>query len=78
MNMDSNDSDATEVARRARARPDGIYSLPVVGRAASGVRDFYDEMSPKETDKTEVRIAKEVFRWGSAVTGAAAVAVVVL
>ena len=69
---------ASTVVFRPHARPDGIYSLPVVGRAASGVRDFYDEMSPKETDKREVRIAKEVFRWGSAVTGAAAVAVVVL
>lgn len=78
MDIDNFDPDGTEVARRADSRPDGIYSLPVVGRAASGVRDFYDEMSPKETDKIEVRIAKEVFRWGSAVTGAAAVAVVVL
>lgn len=56
----------------------GIYSLPVVGNAAAGARQFYDVMAPKETDSTEVRIAKEVFRWSSAVAGSAAVAVVVL
>lgn len=56
----------------------GIYSLPGVGHAASGVRRFYDDMAPRSTDATEVRFAKEVFRWGSVVTGAAAVAVIVL
>jgi hypothetical protein len=35
-------------------------------------------MAPEEADSTEVRVAKEVFRWSSAVAGAAAVAVVVL
>lgn len=56
----------------------GIYSVPVIGKAAGGVRRFYDEMAPREADSTEVRVAKEVFRWSSAVAGAAAVAVVVL
>lgn len=56
----------------------GIYSLPVIGNAAAGARQFYDEMAPKVTDSTEMRVAKEVFRWSSAVTGAAAVAVIVL
>lgn len=56
----------------------GIYSLPVVGPAAVRTRQFYDEMAPNETDSTEVRAAKEVFRWGSVAVGAAAVAVVVL
>ncbi|WP_454295878.1 hypothetical protein [Salana multivorans] len=56
----------------------GIYSLPVAGEAASGVRRFYDQMAPEVTDSTEVRVAKEVFRWSSAVAGAALVAVVVL
>lgn len=56
----------------------GIYSLPVLGNAAAGVRQFYDELAPKETDSTEVRVAKEVFRWASAAAGAAAVAMTVL
>jgi hypothetical protein len=61
------------------AKPSGgIYSLPVVGIAAARVRLFYDEMAPKETESTEMRVAKEVFRWSSAVAGASAVAVIVL
>lgn len=56
----------------------GLYSLPVVGNAAARVRHFYDGMAPKQTDSTEVRVAKEVFRYSSAVAGAAAVAVIVL
>jgi hypothetical protein len=56
----------------------GIHSLPVVGNAAARARQFYDELAPEETDSTEVRVAKEVFRWSSAVAGAAAVAMVVL
>jgi len=56
----------------------GIYSLPVVGNAAARARRFYDELAPQETDSSEVRVAKEVFRWSSAVAGAAAVAMVVL
>ncbi|MGE5292697.1 MAG: hypothetical protein ACM3ML_37005 [Micromonosporaceae bacterium] len=67
------------VARVEISRPSGgIYSLPVVGNAAARARQFYEEMAPKETDSTEVRVAKEVFRWSSAAAGAAAVAVVVL
>ncbi|GAA4565050.1 hypothetical protein GCM10023176_12270 [Micromonospora coerulea] len=62
-----------------RAKPTGgIYSLPVVGNAAAGVRQFYDDMAPSDTDRTEQRVAKEVLRWSSAVAGAAAVAVIVL
>lgn len=62
-----------------RAKPTGgMYSLPVVGSAAAGVRQFYDDMAPSDADRTEVRVAKEVLRWSSAVTGAAAVAVMVL
>jgi hypothetical protein len=62
-----------------RAKPTGgIYSLPVVGNAAAGVRQFYDDLAPSDTDRTELRVAKEVLRWSSAVAGAAAVAVMVL
>ena len=72
--------DGDEPAGRAESTTPsgGIYSLPVVGNAAAGVRQFYDQMAPKETDSTEVRVAKEVFRWSSAAAGAAAVAVIVL
>jgi hypothetical protein len=75
-----NHYDRDGVAVRAEsAKPSGgIYSLPVVGNAAAGVRQFYDEMAPKETDSTEIRVAKEVFRWSSAVAGAAAVAMTIL
>lgn len=66
-------------ARVERTDPaEGIYSVPVIGNAAAGVRRFYDQMAPRESDSTEVRVAKEVFRWSSAVAGAAAVAVAVL
>jgi hypothetical protein len=81
MHMEMDDHyDRDEVAvRAAGAKPSGgIYSLPVVGNAAAGARQFYDGMAPKKTDSTEVRVAKEVFRWSSAVAGAAAVAVIVL
>jgi hypothetical protein len=75
-----NHYDRDEIAVQAEsAKPSGgLYSLPVVGNAATGVRQFYDEMAPKDTDSTKVRVAKEIFRWSSAVTGAAAVAMVVL
>lgn len=56
----------------------GIYSLPVIGNAAAEVRQFYDNVAPTETDSTEVRIVKQFFRVGSAVTGMAAVAMIVL
>jgi hypothetical protein len=83
MTIDNYDEGA---ARAENARPaGGIYSLPAVGSRAATARQFYDEMAPRETDSTEVRIAKEVLRWSSvvaggavAVAGAAAVAVVVL
>ena len=79
MEIDNYDDENVVAARSDSTTPTGgIYSLPAIGRAAGGARRFYDEMAPKETDSTEVRVAKEVFRWGSAVTGAAAVAVVVL
>lgn len=79
MEIDSYYDEGEFPVRAERTRPSGgIYSLPVVGNAASEARQFYDEMAPMETDSTEVRIAKEVFRWSSAVAGAAAVAVVVL
>ena len=70
----------SEVSRRteAEAPSGGIYSVPVIGPAASRTRQFFDEMAPNETDSTEVRVAKEVLRWSSAAAGAAAVAVVVL
>jgi hypothetical protein len=41
--------------------------------SGEGARQFYDGMATKETDSTEVRVAKEVLRWSSAVAGAAAV-----
>ena len=79
MSIDSYyDGDEPAVRAESTTPSGGIYSLPVVGKAAAGVRQFYDEMAPKDTDSTEVRVAKEVFRWSSAVAGAAAVAVIVL
>ena len=79
MMIDPNHDEGDVPVRGESTKPSGgIYSLPVVGNAASGARQFYDEMAPKEADSTEVRVAKEVFRWSSAVAGAAAVAVVVL
>jgi hypothetical protein len=79
MDIDSYyDGDEPAVRAESTTPSGGIYSLPVVGNAAAGVRHFYDEMTPKETDSTEVRVAKEVFRWSSAVAGAAAVAAIVL
>jgi hypothetical protein len=75
MEIDNYDEDAVPAENIGPSG--GIYSLPAVGNAAAA-RQFYDEMAPRETDSTEVRIAKEVFRWSSAVAGAAAVAVVVL
>jgi len=79
MDIDSYyDGDEPAVRAESTTPSGGIYSLPVVGNAAAGVRQLYDEMAPKEADSTEVRVAKEVFRWSSAVAGAAAVAVIVL
>jgi len=79
MEIDRNYDEGGVPVRGERTKPSGgIYSLPVVGNAVSEARQFYDEMAPKEADSTEVRVAKEVFRWSSAVAGAAAVAVVVL
>lgn len=77
--MDNYD-DCSEVAASAeKTRPSGgIYALPVVGKAAAGARQFYDEMAPLTTDSTRVRTAKEVFRWGSAAAGVAAVAIITL
>jgi hypothetical protein len=55
-----------------------VISLPAVGNAAARTRQFYDETARKETDSTEVRVAREVFRWSSFAAGAAAVAMIVL
>jgi hypothetical protein len=70
--------DGVVVHGESRESSGGFYSLPVVGHAAAGARRFYDELAPQEIDSTEVRVAKEIFRWSSAVAGAAAVAVIVL
>jgi hypothetical protein len=79
MEIDRNHDEGGVPVRGESTKPSGgIYSLPVVGNAFSGARQFYDEMAPKEADSTEVRVAKEVFRWSSAVAGAAVAAVVVL
>jgi hypothetical protein len=76
---DGAESQSEVAPREERTAPSGgIYSLPGVGPAASRTRQFYDDMAPKEDDSTEVRVAKEVFRWSSAAAGAAAVAIVVL
>jgi hypothetical protein len=72
------DRDEIGVQARSAKHSGGVYSLPVVGNAAAGARQFYDENAPKETDSTELRVAKEVFRWSSAVAGAAVVAMIVL
>jgi hypothetical protein len=42
------------------------------------VRGLLDEMAPKQADSTEVRVAKDVFRWSSVVACAAFGAVTVL
>jgi len=79
MDIDSYyDGDEPAVRAESTTPSGGIYSLPVVGNAAAGVRQLYHEMAPKETDSTEVRVAKEVFRWSSAVAIAAAGVVIVL
>lgn len=79
MGSDMNHSQNVGAAPLERAKPTGgIYSLPVIGNAAAGVRQFYDGMAPSDADRTEVRVAKEILRWSSAVAGAAAVAVIVL
>ncbi len=79
MEIDTHD-DCEEVGVRAEStKPSGgIYSLPGIGNTAAVVRQFYDEMAPKETDSTEIRVAKEIFRVSSAVAGTAVVAVIVL
>lgn len=77
--MDGHVEEAAVAVRPGSVKPSGgLYSLPVVGNAAVGVRRFYDEVAPTDSDSTSARIAKEVFRWSSAIAGAAAVAVVVL
>ncbi|MFJ1541681.1 hypothetical protein ACIODS_24350 [Micromonospora chalcea] len=75
--MHHSGNDGAEPAEHAKPTG-GIYSLPVVGNAAAGVRQFYDEIAPSDTDRTGQRVAKEILRWSSAVAGAAAVAVMVL
>jgi hypothetical protein len=79
MEIDRNYDEGEVPVRGETTKPSGgTYSLPVVGNAVSGARQFYGEMAPREADSTEVRVAKEVFRWSSAVAGAAFAAVVVL
>ena len=72
------DGDEVPVLVESKKPLDSIDALSELGNTASGVRQIYDAMAPRPTDSTEVRIAKEVFRWSSVVAGAAAVAVVVL
>lgn len=45
--------------------------------AIGAVRHLFTLMAPTNADPTEVRIAKEVFRWSSVAAGAAVVVVVV-
>lgn len=45
---------------------------------AQAVRALCTVMARTTTDSTEVRIAKEVFRWSAVIAGAAVVAVAVL
>lgn len=68
----------TENLDPSRRHTGGLYDLPVVGNAASVIRDFYDGMAPTESDNISVRVAKEVFRHGSIVVIAAGAAVVML
>ncbi|MFF7947920.1 hypothetical protein [Streptomyces griseorubiginosus] len=79
MEMDNCDDCSEAAALAKKTGPSGgIYALPGVGKAATGARQFYDEMAPLATDSTRVRAAKEVFRWGSAAVGMAAVAIITL
>ena len=57
---------------------DGVQLRAELGEVASLVGKFVDVMTPSDTDSPEVAIAKDVLRWSALVTGAAAVAVVVL
>lgn len=56
----------------------GISSLPVVGRAAGRVRQFFGVLAPTASDPTSVRFAKEIVRWGAVAAGSGLCAVVVL
>ncbi len=77
--METHVAEVAMAVRSEGVKPSGgLYSLPLVGSAAAGVRQFYDEVAPMGSDSTTVRAAKEVFRWSSAIAGAAAVAMVVL
>jgi hypothetical protein len=79
MDIEYQDSRNSVLDPAERTQPlGGTYSPSTVGMVASKVRQFYDDMAPRGSDSTEVRVAKEVFRWSSVVAGAAFVAVVVL
>jgi len=59
-------------------RVGGLYGLPVVGRPARTVRDFYDGMKPAETDSFGVRAGKKLVRGGTVVVATGAAMMVVL
>lgn len=60
----------------------GIYDLPVVGRPARRVRNFYDGMQPCAEDSPGVVVGKQVLRYSTVafatVAGASIAAVAVL
>lgn len=45
--------------------PEGIYSLPLVGSTLSQVRGFYEDIAPMPDDLLQVKVAKEVVRYGT-------------
>jgi hypothetical protein len=63
-------------------RMNGIYGLPVVGRPACKVREFYDGMEPQPEDSAGVTFGKNAIRYGTVaaagVAGTAAAAVMCL
>jgi hypothetical protein len=60
-----------------RRHAGGVYDLPFIGGSLSSVRNFYEDMAPQPDDATEVKLAKEIVRYGSVVVAAAAAATVV-
>lgn len=72
----------TDLEILGRVLTGGIYSVPLVGKRAAQMRQFFDAIAPLATDSTGVRVAKNTLRYGTVtaagVGAAAATAVVVL
>lgn len=63
----------SDPAQIAACRPSGgIYDLPIVGRPAQNVREFYDDLRPQPDDSTGVVVGKQILRYGTVVAAGAA------